>query len=95
MLMKRMPYEKKWNQHGLIFEENREVIDVGYLSSDSDKQEMLVTGNYDQQDFEYFILSHMSVDNGFSRSSLTFDIKRIKRHVWTATSIIYLYLLFC
>jgi hypothetical protein len=42
---------------------------------------MLVTGNYNQQDFERFILSHVSLDENFTRDILRFDISRIKRQV--------------
>jgi len=55
MLMRRDHYEK-WNAQSLLFEAKPTEINASHLPSDSDKQEMLITGNYEQQDFEHFIL---------------------------------------
>lgn len=56
------------------------VLSSGLLIR-AEKQDMLITGNYNQQDFEQFILSLVSLDDNFSRNALHFDVRRIKRQV--------------
>ena len=38
-------------------------------------------GNYDVNDFEDFVMSHMTLDTNYSRSSVSFDIPRIANYV--------------
>jgi hypothetical protein len=42
---------------------------------------MIVMGNYNIQDFEHYVMSQMSLDANFSRSSVSFDINKIALHV--------------
>eukprot|EP00026_Physarum_polycephalum_P000017 Phypoly_transcript_00017.p1 GENE.Phypoly_transcript_00017~~Phypoly_transcript_00017.p1 ORF type:complete len:3587 (+),score=621.73 Phypoly_transcript_00017:1211-10762(+) len=80
MLQKREHYEK-WNEHKLIFEDRAAELYLSHLPTDSDKQEILVTGNYNQLEFEQFIMSYVGLDENFSRQNIGFDVHRIKRQV--------------
>jgi hypothetical protein len=80
-LLHKRDYYGKWNEHRVIFEDKCANLNLAHLPLDSDKQDMLVTGNYNQQEFEKFILSHVSLDENFTRNQLGFDVRRIKRQV--------------
>lgn len=46
-------------------------------------QDVIVMGKYSKADFEEFVMSQMTLDNNYSRASVSFDIAKIAHHVRT------------
>jgi hypothetical protein len=81
ILSMRTSYSEGWNWNQLLFEDQEDSYLLSSLPNDIDNQHMLLTGDLDGVEFEFFALSQAQFTPNLDRAKIQFDLLRIERQV--------------